>query len=49
MHVVDAVSELFDKDSRIEELRSKMAWVKVNTKARMVPDASSVLRVVTKS
>src|SRR5690348_13350427 len=38
MYVVDTVSKLFGKGCRIEELRSKMAWIKVNAKARTVTD-----------
>src|SRR6266536_4605052 len=38
MYVVDTVGELFDKGSRIEKLRNKMAWIKVNTKGRTIAD-----------
>src|SRR5437588_11993819 len=39
MDVVDTVGKLLDKGGRVEKLRDKMAWVKVNAKAGAVADS----------
>src|SRR5438874_13485827 len=39
MDVVDTVSKLLDKGGRVEKLREKMAWIKVNAKAGAIADS----------
>src|SRR5579884_3596623 len=39
MDVIDTFGKLLDKGSRVQKLRNKMAWVKINTKARAVADS----------
>src|SRR5436305_1777325 len=39
MDVVDTLRKLLDKGGRVEKLRDKMAWVKVDAKARAVTDS----------
>src|SRR5579884_3484286 len=39
MNMINTFSKLLDKGRRIQKLRNKMAWVKVNAKARTVADS----------